>query len=73
MDDDSDTLDCTLLHHRTHSLKKIVGISKEGDMAIYEMILMVVAAVNCLDIDPREQDLTEVSSNIDSGVTTLNL
>ena len=42
-------------------------------MAIYEMILMVVAAVNCLDIDPRGQDLTEVPSLIDSGVTTLNL
>ena len=52
---------------------KIVGWSKEESMAIYEKLLLVVAAVNCSTIDLSNRDLAEVPSNIVSFVTTLNL
>ena len=55
-------------HHR-----EIVDWSTEESMAIYGKLLLLVAVVNCLDIDLSQQILTEVPSNIDSGVTNLNL
>ena len=52
---------------------KMVYWNKEDSMAIYKKLLLLVAAVNCLDIDLSNREFTDVPSNIDSGVTTLNL
>ena len=64
---------CPYITIGTHSFTKIIGFSKADAMAIYKELLLVVAAVNCLNIDLHQRNLAEIPSNINPGVTTLNL
>ena len=69
-------MDATCSHvniRGTDLFKKIAYMCKEDNMAVYEKLLVVVVAVNCLVIDLKQRDLIEIPSSIDSGVTTLNL
>ena len=57
----------------THLFKKIAGLSKGDDMALYGKLFIMITAVNCLHIDLSHRDLINLPNNINSTVTTWDL